>query len=215
MHVYLDESGDTGWTFTSPYGNGGSSRYLTIGYLIVPEDKRHLPKRLVKKIYEKFHFRPGTEIKATALTIPQKEFICSKVIEMLERNEDFKIGAITVKKELVGSHIRKESNTLYNYLIGKSVLGNISKLPKVMLYRDERTVSVASGNSCIDYLRTTLWFEHESETDLIDRPTASHTNLNVMLVDWITNIVWSHYERNIDAPFLVLSPGLLNQTLFF
>jgi hypothetical protein len=27
-HIYLDESGDTGWSFALPYQRGGSSRYF-------------------------------------------------------------------------------------------------------------------------------------------------------------------------------------------
>lgn len=37
MNVYFDESGDLGWSFDKPYGAGGSSRYLTIAFLIIPK----------------------------------------------------------------------------------------------------------------------------------------------------------------------------------
>jgi hypothetical protein len=30
IHIYLDESGDTGWLFELPYQRGGSGRYLVI-----------------------------------------------------------------------------------------------------------------------------------------------------------------------------------------
>ena len=61
--IYLDESGDLGWNFTAPYRSGGSSRHMTIASLCVPSDKKHLPKRVIKKLYEKFSWPVGTEKK--------------------------------------------------------------------------------------------------------------------------------------------------------
>jgi hypothetical protein len=52
--IYLDESGDLGWSFDKPYRHGGSSRYLTIASLVVDPSKKHFPKRLIKKLYTKF-----------------------------------------------------------------------------------------------------------------------------------------------------------------
>jgi hypothetical protein len=48
MNLYLDESGDLGWKFDKPYRDGGSSRYLTIATLIIPQNLSHLPKRIIK-----------------------------------------------------------------------------------------------------------------------------------------------------------------------
>lgn len=52
MNLYIDESGDLGFTFDKPYRIGGSSRYLTIAFLLVPKELSHLPKRVVKKLYK-------------------------------------------------------------------------------------------------------------------------------------------------------------------
>jgi hypothetical protein len=46
MNLYLDESGDLGWTLDKPYQAGGSSRYLTIATLIIPKTISH--KALVR-----------------------------------------------------------------------------------------------------------------------------------------------------------------------
>ncbi|MEE8430337.1 MAG: hypothetical protein V3S16_03735 [Candidatus Desulfatibia sp.] len=50
MNLYIDESRDLGFTF-KPRGKG-SSRYLTIAFLLVPKELSHLPKRVVKKLYK-------------------------------------------------------------------------------------------------------------------------------------------------------------------
>jgi len=47
-HIYLDESGDTGWIFDKPYTKGGSSRYLIIAACLLPPDKDHKPERLLR-----------------------------------------------------------------------------------------------------------------------------------------------------------------------
>lgn len=49
---YLDESGDLGWKFHQPYRQGGSSRYLSLAAIILPFDKKHLPKRFITDLYK-------------------------------------------------------------------------------------------------------------------------------------------------------------------
>ena len=96
-----------------------------------------------------------------------------------------------------------------------SILDKIKTSPQVNLIRDERSIKVASGNSCIDYMQTKMWFDHSSPTKLVDTPTASHKNLNLILIDWVANFVWSHYEVKKSAAYLKLSAKLSNQTLYF
>jgi uncharacterized protein DUF3800 len=59
--IYLDESGDLGWNFTAPYRYGGSSRYLTIAALCVPSGKKHIPKRAIRELYDKFKWPTSVE----------------------------------------------------------------------------------------------------------------------------------------------------------
>lgn len=204
-----------GWKFDSPFRHGGSSRFLTIAYLIVPENKYHLCNRFVKNVYREFKVKPKKELKATTLKIRQKVWIAEQGVDLLNLNPDFRIGAITVNKEKVFPHIRTDANKLYNYMMAISILDKVKTSPKVNLIRDERSVKVASGNSCIDYMQTKMWFDHSSPTMLIDSPTASHLNLNLIFIDWIANFVWSHYEDKNSEAFIKLSPKLSNQTLYF
>jgi len=50
--LYLDESGDLGWKFHLPNRQGGSSRYLTIAYIIIPLGLEKKCSRFVKSIYD-------------------------------------------------------------------------------------------------------------------------------------------------------------------
>lgn len=214
-HVYLDESGDLGWKFTHPYRNGGSSRFLTIGYLICPIQECAVPKRLVRDFYNKFGFKAGVEMKASVLKSHHKEFICAETVKMMSKRPHFHLGAITVKKEKVGMHIRIDGNTLYNFMMGTSLIDVIENDSACKVTRDNRSVKVLSGQSCIDYLQTLIWFHREKKTVLKDNPTHSHTDDGLIFIDWITNIVWSKYEDKFPKWCDLLSSHIVEKTLLF
>lgn len=136
-HVYLDESGDLGWKFQFPYRNGGSSRFLTIGYLISPITHCNIPKRLVKDFYRHFHFDPKKEIKASDLKSHHKAFICAETVKMLSKHPEFILGSVTVRKEGVDAAFRKDGNTLYNYMMGVSLLDYIDSHETCKITREQ------------------------------------------------------------------------------
>jgi hypothetical protein len=214
-NVYLDESGDLGWKFDAPYRKGGSSRYLTIAYIICPSEKKHLPKRIVKEVYGKLKASPNTEVKGSSLSIPTKEYIARKTIDLIRNNSDIQIGAITVKKDNVQPHIQNDGNKLYNYMLRLSLLENINSCDTVNLIRDNRSVKVKSGNSLIDYLQTALWFEMGAKTKIIDLPSDSKQVQNLIFIDWINNIIWSHHEDSNSAAFNIVHPAIRRKNLFF
>jgi hypothetical protein len=203
-HIYLDESGDLGWVFDKPYRAGGSSRYLTIGFLICESGDSKYPKRLVKDMYSKYGWNTSKEKKATDLSDGQKEYIAAQTIRMLAAHPGMHLGAITVRKENVSAHIRIDGNKLYNYMIKLGTLHVIQTHATSKLVRDNRTVKVESGNSCIDYLQTTVWFEHNSMVLLSDFPTHSHMDDGIIFIDWITNIVWKHFEDGQSSAYNIL-----------
>ncbi len=153
-HIYLDESGDLGWTFDKPYRGGGSSRFLTIGFLICEDSESKYPKRLVKDVYSKYNWKVSKEKKATDLSDSQKDYIAGQTIRMLSAHPNMHLGAITVNKEQVPNHIRSDGNKLYNYMINLGTLQIVKAHTSTLLVRDNRSIKVESGNSCIDYLQT-------------------------------------------------------------
>jgi hypothetical protein len=50
--IYVDESGDLGWSLHLSRGNGGSSRFLTIAAMVLPATMDHLPRRKVRHLYD-------------------------------------------------------------------------------------------------------------------------------------------------------------------
>ena len=65
--IYLDESGDLGWTLDKPHNNGGSSRYLTLAAVIVPTTKTYLITRVVRGIYKARGRSKSSELKSVEL----------------------------------------------------------------------------------------------------------------------------------------------------
>src|ERR1017187_8997327 len=97
IHIYLDESGDLGWTFTAPYGAGGSSRFLTIASVCVPPAESHLPKRLVKNMYVKYNWPSGIERKFVQLLPSQRLEFAQDAKALCDAHPDICIHAIVVK----------------------------------------------------------------------------------------------------------------------
>lgn len=215
INIYLDESGDLGWVLNKPYRHGGSSRYLTIAYVACPQEKKHLLKRIVRNVYSKTKTDPKTELKGSALSTASKKYFASKVRELVSMNPDIKIGAITVNKSKVQQYIREDANKLYNYMIKLVALESIKQEPVVNLIRDNKTVKVKSGNSLIDYLQTILWFDMDSKTKLVDRPSDSKNVQNLIFIDWINNIIWGNYEDNNSEPYQAMRSVIESKKLFF
>lgn len=215
MNVYLDESGDLGWALDKPYRHGGSSRFMTIAFVACPKKKKYLLRRIVVDVYKRTKTDPKIELKGSSLSIEDKCYFAEKVSKLVSMNPDIHIGAITVNKSKVQQHIRKDGNKLYNYMIRLSVLPSIKNELIVNLIRDNKTIKVQSGNSLIDYLQTTLWFDMNCSTRIIDFPSDSKQVKNLIFIDWMNNLIWGKYEDNNDKPFNILRNVITSDKLFF
>lgn len=215
MHVYLDESGDMGWNFSLPYRAGGSSRYLTIAFLIVPIADLRRPKNIIKSLYQKTGTPVNTELKSKDLSPAHKQDFARLAVNLANNNVGVKYSAITVNKQNVQNHIRRDANKLYNYMTKFALLDFIDHHPEVYFVPDIRTIKVASGNSLFDYLQTTLWFERGSQTILHNQPGQSDKMLNLQFADNLAHIIWKKHEDNDRAAFDILRPKLAHKELFF
>ena len=215
MHIYLDESGDLGWKLDRPYRAGGSSRYLTLAFLIVDELTHHFPRRIIRKLRRKYRMKSGREIKGSSLSRNQLIHFAKKANKLLASKKGIRIRAITVNKENVQGHIRSDPNKLYNYMINLCILDLIGDQETVYFTPDPRSIKVASGDSMVDYLQTQLWFEKEVRTRLIETPHESHTNLNLQFIDVIAHIVWAHHENKHSRPYNILARRVQCKRLYF
>jgi hypothetical protein len=213
MQVYLDESGDMGWSFSKPYGAGGSSRFLCLAIMVLPKADRKLPKRIIADMYKKYGW--ASEMKGSVASLAQKLEFALKAVGMLETHRSIRIDCIVAKKENVQAHIRDDSNKLYNYMCRLVIPEYVKGELEFEFLPDKRSIKVKSGNSLSDYLQTVLWFDYSLKTKLINNPQESYKNYNLQFVDWLAHCVWSHFENGETTVFNKLLPAIRVRQLFF
>lgn len=216
MILYLDESGDLGFEFSDPYRRGGSSRYLTIAFLLIDRNKKHLTKRIVKKIYKHERVPSHIELKGNKVSPEGLKFFSNKVVDLLSKYQTTKISTITVKKQNVQKHIRKDHNKLYNYMIKLSLEDICPDIRLLSFIPDPRSIKVKSGDSLINYLQTVVWLELNKKTHIEEVKQESHSSLNLQFVDYIAHIIWSNYEDNNQTKgYSILRSHIIDKQLFF
>lgn len=198
-----------------PYRYGGSSKYLTISFLLVPSLKKKYSKRIVKKLYTKFRIDPNHEIKGADLDEDQRDFLTDEIVKLLTKHTDIQLLSITVKKANVEPHIKADQNKLYNYMIGLALIDEICSENTVTLIPDPRTIKIKSGNSLLDYLQISLWFVKKVKTKLIMQTVHSNQSLNLQLIDMVAHITWCMYEDGRLKHAKKLLPYMKNKELFF
>lgn len=85
-HIYLDESGDTGWLFEHPYTKGGSSRYLVIAACQVAPEVDHKPERMLRSMYKHRNWKTGVEKKWAQMSPRGSLRLCKKRCQAGEYN---------------------------------------------------------------------------------------------------------------------------------
>ena len=135
--------------------------------------------------------------------------------KMCLKYPQIELHAIIVKKENVLSHITKDSNKLYNYMIKLSLIDKMAECDVVHLIPDPRTIKVQSGNSLHDYLQTELWFSNKATTNLITTPLDSKSCIGLQFANMLAGIVQSRYERNENSYYSQIAPHLKIKKLYF
>lgn len=213
--IYLDESGDLGWTLDQPFRAGGSSRFLTICGLIVPSEKTHLIKRVIKDLYKARKWSVAKEWKWSDMSDAARLDFSTRAAKLRAAHPDILFSAISVKKENVSPHIRQDSNKLYNYMIRLLLLDRMAEYEHVTLIPDPRSIKVQSGNSLHDYLQTELWFSKNVATILKSTPIDSANCLGLQFSDMLSGAIFRYHEDNDSSPWNILNPHTTSKRLFF
>jgi hypothetical protein len=206
MYVYLDESGDLG------FGQGGT-KYFTIAFVIV---EAPIPfRRCVKAVKTRHHIPRQVELKGSTTRGIIKKDLLSRFVRL-----NMEVHAITVKKENVGPKLRKETNILYNYMVGLSLVERILQEPvgaKVFINVDRRIISITSGFNFNEYLRYKIWYEGERrDIDLEIYHLDSHQTYAIQGIDVICNSIFRKYNSNNYDLFNIIRGKVRNdKKLFF
>ncbi len=206
MYIYLDESGDLGFSERS-------TRYFTIAFAIV---KNPVPfKRCIKKTKEKYHIPRDVELKGSSTREVIKEDLLGRFAQL-----DIELCAITVNKDKVEPKLRLNTNILYNYIVGLSLVERILEEPldsQIILEVDKRITSVTSGFNFNDYLRYKIWYEAERrDIDLNIHHLDSHEAYSIQGIDVICNSIFRKYNTNNYKLFNIIKGKVMNdKRLFF
>ena len=206
LYVYLDESGDLG------FGQGGT-KYFTIAFVIV---KDPIPfRRCVKAVKIKHDIPREVELKGNTTRQVIKKDLLARFLKL-----DMEVHAITVKKENVEPKLRRDTNILYNYMVGLSLVERILQEPsgaKVVINVDRRTISITSGFNFNQYLRYKIWYARErQDIDLEIYHLDSHEAYVIQGTDVICNSIFRKYNSNNYKLFNIIKGKMKSdRRLFF
>jgi hypothetical protein len=202
LRVFLDESGDLGWSL-------GSSQHLVIG-TVCTRSRRRLG-RLLKRFKEAFGIPLNAELKSFDAGPSARHYL----LKMLASDRQCYCRAIVVYKPNVKVHLRREPNLLYNYATGLLLVPHIKGLSSVVLSVDPREQKVSAPRRFDEYLRTELYAEHESDVDLqIHRPESS-VSPGIQAADYLCNAIFRHFERGETRCYSAIRGKLELHRLYF
>ncbi len=214
LHIYLDESGDTGWRLEQPYTQGGSSRYLVIAACLLAPEVDHKPERMLRHLYQHRHWRPGAEKKWAQMSPQARTEFAKCAAKLLRTTPGMSLTAIVADKRQVMAHIRQDANKLYNYMVKILLLESMAPHDHVLFIPDPRSMKVESGNSLHDYLQTELWFGASARTRLETAPRDSRYCLNLQFTDMLAGVVQSYFEFGVEYHWAHLRDQVVLKTLF-
>jgi len=206
IYIYLDESGDLGF-------HQGSSKYFTIA-LVVMRDPIHFT-RAVREVKIKYNIPREVELKGSTTRKIIKKDLLSRFARL-----DMEIHAITVKKENVEPKLRRDSNILYNYMVGLLLVERILSEDagtRVCIDVDRRVISITSGFKFNEYLKYKIWYEGQrQDIDLEINHLDSHGSYAIQGIDVICNCIFRRYNSNDYELFNIIRGKVRNdRRLFF
>ena len=193
--IYLDESGDLG--FTSP----SSSTHLTLA--CVSTTRPRVLKRAIRKLKQRNRIARGVELKATRDSWNLRRQLLALIPEL-----GLGVRAVTVFKPNAFKELRGNPNALYNYVAGFLLVRYLETLPSARLVVDLREVKVKGLPYQLDgYLKFRL-FEQEAATRLTITHEDSLHSPGIQLADVVANAVWRNLERDDSTGYDLIRPRI-------
>ena len=165
VHIYLDESGDTGWRFDHPYTKGGSSCHLIIAACLLLPDVEHMPERMLRHMYKRRGWSAHSEKKWAQMSPDARGEFASNAAKLVMKNPGIELHAIVVAKQNVKQHIQRDPNKLYNYMVKLLLLDQMAKHGQVSFVPHPRVVqavpppalTVAPTTAVAPTVRASAW----------------------------------------------------------
>ena len=214
-HIFLDEAGDTGWSLALPFTRGGSSRYLVIAACLLPEPVVAKPEQLIRHLHNHRQWSKSAERKWSRMSPTARSAFSASAAKLARDNPAISLRGIVVDKRSVAIHVRHDPHKLYNYMVKRLLLQDMSQHERVQFRPDLRSVPANSGTSLHDYLQTELWFGVGARTRLETRPIDSRHSPQLQFVDMVAGAIHSHFEFGESRHWAQLEPHVPLELLDF
>lgn len=192
--IFLDESGDLGWVLTKPRGKGGSSRFIVLAAIVVPDGANSGLTRIVRGIYKARERKGNSELKSTQLNGHDRQTFARGLVSLKKKNPLFSYHAVVVEKSAVIASLSNNTEVLYNYMAERMLSAPIAACTRVEFYPDQRTVRPRDQNALHNYLETRLAIDgHMVEIETI--PSDSGAFKEIQAADYLASIVWAKFEE--------------------
>ena len=207
-YIYLDESGDLGFTFNSQADN--SSKHLVLAFWASSEKLKEIP-RIVIDVKRKYRIPANVEIKASFSNIKIKTELLQKISLL-----PIEIYSVACYKPNVGIPLRNNPNIFYNYTAGLIMIPYIlSNSGPFFITWDKRTMRVKCGFNFSDYIKYKIFFEHRIDTSMSFCPVESHLHKGIQVADFIVNAIYQKYEKKDTTCYSIIAPKIKEEKLLF
>lgn len=206
MYIYLDESGDLGFT-------SKSSKSFVIA-LLYTNDPKHI-RRMLKKVRQRLlrkRYKNLPEFKSSR----SDDFVKNRILKHLSK-ENIEISYVILRKSTVYSYLHQKHNVLYNYLTGFLV----ERLPQL---KDKEIIIVA--DKCLSkinrekfnrYLKSKTFSNFYKIGKLLPKIQIQHkTSLEepcLQAVDYVANAVYRKYEFNDETYYNIIKPKIREEII--
>ena len=197
IHVYIDESGDLGFSQKS-------TRYFISSFVFVREKAgiNAQIRKLLKTLHRQGRYT-GSELKFTNSNSSVKSLCLQRFSEY-----NFEIGLIVIEKIKTAQRLREIPNILYNYIIVHNVIWSLLSLLESnerLVINIDKSLSKSNREAFNDYVQNKanwVWRQElgHSSNLLPNQVKCNHVDSEkeplIQLADYICGATFQKYERN-------------------
>ena len=202
MNIYLDESGDLGFSFPA------SSTYITLACISTPNPRAL--KKAIRRVSQKMGHKTRIEFKAKRDSWQVRQRLLSVV-----REQSIEIREISIYKPNVYPTLKHTPNLLYNYAAGLLLVPYLKQLPMAHLVVDRRELKVAKAPFQLDGYLSWRLLEVDAPTKLTISHEESFVSPGVQMADVVANAIWRCRERDDRRGYNLIAPCLQRSQLLF
>jgi len=199
LHIFIDESGDLGFTTKS------SKSYIiaSVGTRDLVELNR-IPKKVRRTLRKKR--KDISEFKFTR----SDDVVRRRFIERLVR-ANVSFSAIVLKKEMVYDYLRDRKEKIHNYLTGflaESLTHDYSDEKEIRIVVDKFIMSEERRDEFDRYLRWRLsnYSSRFLNIEIIHEDSQQHPGLQA--ADFVAGSIFQYYERGNDQFYKIIEPKI-------